>query len=225
MSRLAGPVAFERAEDHRPGPRARCPEDVLPHWGPRQCRATVGQPVMIGRSVSISLTMKSKNAATRGVWRNSAVVKMRRMRVSSATCSITRTRSDCASPRAIGKGATPTPRPWPSRPSPERYNCVRRAPRLPRSCAATLRFDAWSSWRRSRRARALPGLRWTGDAGGVRGSSCWRRPPGRSLRALDSTHSTYTRTAPSAARCKLGSKTTAMHSDLPVAITCRSLFE
>ncbi|ATU64860.1 hypothetical protein CPZ87_09945 [Piscinibacter gummiphilus] len=64
---------------------------------------------MIGRSVSISSTMKSKNAATRGVWRNAGVVSTRQVRVSSETGSITRTRSGSASPRATGNGATPRP--------------------------------------------------------------------------------------------------------------------
>lgn len=64
---------------------------------------------MIGRSVLISLTMKSKKAETRGVCRNAGVVSMREIRLRSATGSIIRTRSGSASPRAVGNGATPTP--------------------------------------------------------------------------------------------------------------------
>jgi hypothetical protein len=46
--------------------------------GPRRMRSR--QPVMIGRSASISPAMKSKNALTRGVRRNSGVVSRRQMR-------------------------------------------------------------------------------------------------------------------------------------------------
>ncbi len=65
---------------------------------------------MIGRSVSISLAMKSKKAETRGVCRNSLVVNKRQMRVSSATGSITRTRSGsllgaCSTPPMMMKDA------------------------------------------------------------------------------------------------------------------------
>ena len=62
------------------------------------------QPVRIGRSASISSTMNSKNAFTRGVCRNSGVVSTRQMRANSGIGPSTRTSSGSASAIAVGSG-------------------------------------------------------------------------------------------------------------------------
>ncbi len=76
---------------------------------PGEKRLCPDQPVRIGRSASLSLRMKVKKAEMRGVWRWSGWVRMRQARVSSGIGPSSRTRSGSASPRDMGRGATPTP--------------------------------------------------------------------------------------------------------------------